>query len=128
MSARPFSIFFGNGNFVRFEYLLKKRIMSFPALLFSLCLVTNNIRSLYASLGNSEQASDSGFSNPSKFQALRMILIYLQSHLQGSLLIFRILNYFANFRCFAYFLYCQMTYFVLHSHLPPKVIQLVHSK
>src|SRR5205814_5467051 len=66
MSARPFLIFFGNGDFVRFECLLKKRIMSFPALLFSLCLVTNNIRSLYASLGNSEQASDSGFSNPSK--------------------------------------------------------------
>src|SRR5437763_14483891 len=62
MSARPFSIFFGNGDFVRFECLLKKRIMSFLALLFSLCLVTNSMRFLYASLGNSEQASDSGFS------------------------------------------------------------------
>src|SRR2546430_15124984 len=128
MSARPFSIFFGNGDFVRFECLLKKRIMSFPALLFSLCLVTNNIRSLYASLGNSEQASDSGFSNPSKISGSSDDSNISSNLLQGSLLIFRILNYFANFRYFACFLYCQMTYFVLHSHLPPKVIQLVHSK
>src|SRR5437016_13096247 len=98
---------------------------AFPALLFSLCLVTNNIRSLYASLGNSEQASDSGFSNPSKISgssddsnissksSSRLIADISDVKLLCELLML---------------LYCQMTYFVLHSHLPPKVIQLVHSK
>src|SRR3954469_9879575 len=36
INVRPCSIFFGNGDSVRFECLLKKRIISLPPLLFIL--------------------------------------------------------------------------------------------
>src|SRR6184192_2518933 len=60
INVRPFSIFFGKGDFDKAECLLKNWIIALPALLFNLCLVTNTIKSLYASFGNSVRASGSG--------------------------------------------------------------------
>src|SRR2546429_5697390 len=106
INVRPFSIFFGKGDFDKAECLLKNWIIALPALLFNLCLVTNTIKSLYASFGNSVRASGSGSLASSKISdssdssdtsstSDSSSSIFLHS----SLLKFRIIN------CYMYFPY-----------------------